>query len=66
MPGGIDGLELARISLRRWPSIRIVLTSGFPGTNIYGKLGTAVPAQLLTKPYHREDLAQALREALDS
>jgi CheY-like chemotaxis protein len=66
MPGEIDGLELARISLLRWPSIRIVLTSGFPGTNIYGKLGTVAAAQLLTKPYHREELARALREALDT
>jgi PAS domain S-box-containing protein len=68
MPGEIDGLKLARISLRRWPSIRIVLTSGFPGT-IYGKLGGklgTVAAQLLTKPYHREDLARALRRALDT
>jgi len=28
MPGGFDGVALARLVERRWPSVRILLTSG--------------------------------------
>ena len=30
MPGGMDGVELARTVMARWPALRVVLTSGFP------------------------------------
>jgi two-component system, cell cycle sensor histidine kinase and response regulator CckA len=62
MPGGLDGLELAHLAHERWPTLKIVLTSGFPQARVdAGELGNL---RLLSKPYHREELAAALREAL--
>jgi signal transduction histidine kinase len=64
MPGKLDGYELARMVLERWPSIKVVLTSGFPGTSLErGAPAANVP--LLTKPYRRNDLARMLRDALE-
>jgi hypothetical protein len=62
MPGKLDGYDLARIVLERWPSIKVVLTSGFPGTSIDRDPVAKVP--LLNKPYRRDDLARVLRSAL--
>jgi CheY-like chemotaxis protein len=28
MPGGLDGVELARLAWERWPKLKVVLTSG--------------------------------------
>jgi two-component system CheB/CheR fusion protein len=66
MPGGINGHELARRARQRWPQIKIVFTSGFSEARLNGDLGP-LPAStpLLSKPYRKEDLASAAREALD-
>jgi PAS domain S-box-containing protein len=66
MPGELSGLELARAAVRRWPGIKVVLTSGFPGTKIAGSLGEAATARLLSKPYRKADLARTLRAVLDA
>jgi signal transduction histidine kinase len=63
MPGKLDGYDLARTVRDRWPSCRIVLTSGFPGLNADRDATPDLP--LLTKPYRRDDLARTLRDALD-
>ncbi|MGC2415530.1 MAG: MASE4 domain-containing protein [Stellaceae bacterium] len=66
MPGGTDGVQLALDAQRRWPKVRVVFTSGFPETSHNGGAGLPAPgARLLSKPYRREDLASALRAALD-
>jgi two-component system, cell cycle sensor histidine kinase and response regulator CckA len=67
MPGKLDGFALARHVAEFWPSVKVVLTSGFPETNINGAAGAPVPTlRLLTKPYRRGELARVLREALES
>ena len=66
MPGGINGRELARRASLRWPGIKIVFTSGFSEARLNddaGPLTACTP--LLSKPYRKEDLANAAREALD-
>jgi PAS domain S-box-containing protein len=65
MPGGLDGVELARIAQERWPALKIVLTSGFPQARVEGNGGLPGGLNLLSKPYHKEELAAALRAALD-
>jgi two-component system CheB/CheR fusion protein len=66
MPGGINGRELARRARRRWPEIKIVFTSGFSEARLNGATGPlAACSPLLSKPYRKEDLASAAREALD-
>lgn len=65
MPGRLDGYDLASVVRERWPSIKIVLTLGFPGGNPdRGSQGVAdIP--LLTKPYRRDALARTLHDALN-
>jgi PAS domain S-box-containing protein len=66
MPGGTDGRELARRARQRRPSIKVVFTSGFSETRLNGDAGSQSSYMpLLTKPYRKEELASAAREALD-
>lgn len=63
MPGRIDGLALAGIVRQRWPSLAILLTSGyaeFDGTTVRG----VAAFDLLRKPYRKSALASALRQVL--
>ena len=65
MPGGLDGVELAHLARERWPQLRVVLTSGFPQARL-GRNGELASLTLLSKPYHRDELAAALRAALSA
>jgi DNA-binding NtrC family response regulator len=62
IPGEVDGLKLARSALARWPSLRVLLTTGFGDTASRGDAGGL---RVLEKPYRTVDLARALRDALD-
>jgi PAS domain S-box-containing protein len=64
LPGGIDGLDLARQGIERRPDLKVLLTSGFPQTKLADKFQPS-DFRLLTKPYRRSDLARTLREVLD-
>ncbi len=64
MPGGLDGIALARMAAERWPALKIVLTSGFPQARVDGAGEILGNMQLLSKPYRRTELAAALRTAL--
>jgi PAS domain S-box-containing protein len=59
MPGGMTGIELARESARKWPSMRIVLTSGYAGDDVDAALADA-PWPFVRKPYSGEQLASVL------
>jgi PAS domain S-box-containing protein len=65
MPGSTDGLELAQQAMRRWPGVKVLLTSGFPAVRGRNQHMTENPFPLLNKPYRYEELAGAVREALD-
>jgi signal transduction histidine kinase/ActR/RegA family two-component response regulator len=66
MPDGIDGTDLARQVVARFPAVKILLTSGFPEIGTVGNLASIAPSlRLLSKPYRKQELARALREALD-
>jgi len=62
MPGALNGYQLAEQTRRRWPDIKILLTSGFPGDTASAP---EPPAPMLNKPYRKDQLAQAIRKALD-
>ncbi len=62
MPGGMSGYELGRTVRTRWPSIKVLLTSGFPEEKINGNGKPPWNMRLLLKPYRKEDLALTLRE----
>ncbi len=58
MPGGMNGLELAREIRRRRPGLPILLTSGYPeSAQGYSELEKI---ELLAKPYGIEQLSAAL------
>ena len=61
MPGGMDGLALARGASRRRPGLPVLLTTGYTGNG-----AAAVPPDvpMLRKPYRLEDLARALQAVL--
>jgi len=65
MPGGTNGYELARAVRSRWPTIKIVLTSGFPEYKI-NDVPNAPNLRLLSKPYRKDELGRIIREVLDS
>ncbi len=67
MPGGIDGFDLAEQVRARWPSVKVLLTSGFLGGRPKERTDEPRdPPRVLTKPYDPEQLAHAVREALDT
>jgi CheY-like chemotaxis protein len=67
MPGGVDGFDLAAEIGRRWPAIRVLLTSGFGGGNLEQSLAALPPGvRLLGKPYRKAELAAALRSVLET
>jgi CheY-like chemotaxis protein len=65
MPGGISGDDLARMALRRYPGLSVLLTSGFAGGTIGAGPPGEEPRHLLTKPYRQAELAAKVRAALD-
>jgi PAS domain S-box-containing protein len=67
MPGGMNGRELARRARQRWPAIKVIFTSGFSEARLIGDAADALSSRvpLLSKPYRKEELANAAREALD-
>jgi len=65
MPGPMDGLALADEALRRLPSIKVLLTSGFPGATTADRLAArGAPMRVLDKPYRQTELARAVQQAL--
>ncbi|MDP3657180.1 MAG: PAS domain S-box protein [Brevundimonas sp.] len=59
MPGGMTGIELARLCGRDHPGMSVVLTSGYAGEDVDAALADA-PWPFLRKPYSGEQLAKVL------
>lgn len=59
MPGPLDGLELAHVVRRRWPDIRVVVTSGRLQPE-----ARALPGPFLPKPYLPEMVVRLLKAML--
>jgi PAS domain S-box-containing protein len=64
MPGKLNGMDLARAAAKRWPKLKIVLTSGFPETRLDADNDFMAGLRLLSKPYRKAELARTLREVL--
>ncbi len=63
MPGGMDGVELARRAVEMHPGLRVVLTSGYAGEAVDRTLVDA-PWPFLRKPYSQEELVRLLSAAV--
>jgi PAS domain S-box-containing protein len=65
LPEGMDGLQLAERARELRPELRVLFTSGYPDQIIERHGGPAGKLPLLRKPYRRDELAEALRDALE-
>jgi len=63
MPGGVNGIELARRAQSLNPSLRILLTSGYVGESA---LAEVHDFEVIEKPYRNTYLAERLRAVLGS
>jgi CheY-like chemotaxis protein len=64
MPGGMTGYDVVEWVLSMKPGLKVLLTSGY--SDMQHTVSEAVrEIEVLGKPYTREQLACALREALD-
>jgi len=61
MPGGLNGIELARRAQAMRPDLKILLTSGYLGDAVQG---LSHEFALIEKPYERTALAKQIRSVL--
>lgn len=66
MPGSMNGKQLATAAQRRYSELKVLFTSGFPGSGNSAE-GVQLDSSdvLLKKPYRKAELAKAVRDALD-
>jgi CheY-like chemotaxis protein len=64
MPGGMSGKQLATLARKKYPKLKVLFTSGFPGSMLSGGSELEDGDRLLSKPYRKNDLARAVSEAL--
>ena len=64
MPGGLNGKELATKARIGRPDLKVLFTSGFPGTSTGPGTRFDEGDVLLSKPYRKRDLAKAVEEIL--
>jgi len=62
MPGGKDGLDLAREIGERFPGIPVLLTTGYSAS---AQEAVRQGVIVLQKPYDIENLRRCVREAID-
>jgi len=66
LPGGMNGLELARRARDQRGDLAVVLISGYAAGALAGGERVPAGAVVLQKPVHVAELAQAIRHALDA
>jgi CheY-like chemotaxis protein len=64
MPGGMSGRQLAIEARAKRPNLKVLFTSGFPGTLLSNDPDSDVGDALLSKPYRNFELATAVRKSL--
>jgi PAS domain S-box-containing protein len=68
MPGGMNGVELARRVRAARPGIRVLYSTGFSSVmmseKMGQKLGTDADSPVLSKPYRRAEFFTAVRKAM--
>ncbi|MDS4029926.1 MAG: ATP-binding protein [Candidatus Contendobacter sp.] len=65
MPGEMDGVRLAAEAQRRYPGLRVLLTSGYTEHASIDQAELTAAIEILTKPYRKADLGRKLRMLLD-
>jgi CheY-like chemotaxis protein len=62
MPGGMSGVELAERAKTLRPDLKVLLSTGYAGELLNGEANHGWP--VLRKPYHSEQLSDAVRRAM--
>jgi len=65
MPGGINGVMLAREAKRMRPSIKILLTTGYSENSLERTDVGGTDFQVISKPYIPSELAKKIRRVLE-
>ncbi|KQM29042.1 MULTISPECIES: histidine kinase famiy protein [unclassified Sphingomonas] len=65
MPGGMNGVMVAREGRRLRPRMKVLLTTGYAEASIERVDARGTEFDLIGKPYRRADLAQRIRQVLD-
>jgi CheY-like chemotaxis protein len=64
MPGGVNGIELARKAMERRAGLKVLFTSGFAEPTVLHEALQATGARWLGKPYRTDELSTRLRDLL--
>ncbi|MBL4916932.1 PAS domain-containing protein [Szabonella alba] len=64
MPGGMDGLQLARAARSLCPKLQVLFTSGYPEHSASDSDCSTLLGDLLGKPYRRFEVASTVRRSL--
>ncbi|MDP4024901.1 hybrid sensor histidine kinase/response regulator [Methylobacterium sp. NEAU 140] len=65
MPGGMNGVMLARAARERQPKIRVLLTTGYAEASLERTDAGGTEFEIINKPYKRMELARRVRRVLD-
>ena len=65
MPGGMNGVMLARAARERQPRIKILLTTGYAEASLERTDAGGTEFEIINKPYKRMELARRVRRVLD-
>lgn len=65
MRGDMNGVELATEVRRRWPSVKVLMTSGFPQGLLGERRTIPEGTELIGKPYRMAELLEKVRALLD-
>ena len=66
MPGGVDGRKLAELARAKRPGLKVLFTSGFPGAFLSNDMNLESEHFLLSKPYRKSELGEAIRGVLQA
>ncbi|MBL8251105.1 MAG: PAS domain S-box protein, partial [Candidatus Competibacter sp.] len=60
LPGGVSGVDLARMVVQQRPDLRVLFTSGYTETHLAHFRGRPEGSEFLSKPYRKAELANKL------
>ncbi len=65
MPGGMNGVMLARAARERQPRIKVLLTTGYAEASLERTDAGGSEFEIINKPYKRLDLVRRVRRVID-
>ncbi len=66
MPGGMNGVELARKIRQLYPNVKVVYSSGFPADALAERSGAMVDGPVLSKPYLRKEFVATIDKVMET